>query len=160
VPLGGITKAGNRYLRQMLVVGAMVVNRHAERNGARRPRLVQLLARTATKLAAIALGMPDHSSTTFSNGLLARLPATATSTSCLPRIPEHVGVEAEAPARLESDSQTRTRSVSDRSSLPTRPSPGCAANSLWGFGAIVAGALGQFSIRQVPMTGPHCEAVA
>jgi hypothetical protein len=30
---------------------------------------VQLLARTATKLAAIALGMPDHSSMTFSNGL-------------------------------------------------------------------------------------------
>jgi hypothetical protein len=45
------------------------VNRYAERNGARRPRIVQLLARTATKLAAIALGMPDHSSMTFSNGL-------------------------------------------------------------------------------------------
>ena len=55
VRLGGITKAGNRYLRQMLVVGAMAVIRHAERNGARRPWLVQLLARTATKLAAIAL---------------------------------------------------------------------------------------------------------
>jgi transposase len=53
VRLGGITKAGNRYLRQMLVVGAMV--RHAERNGARRPWHVQLLARTATKLAAVAL---------------------------------------------------------------------------------------------------------
>ena len=53
--LGGITKAGNRYLRQMLVVGAMAVIRHAERNGSRRPWLVQLLARKATKLAAIAL---------------------------------------------------------------------------------------------------------
>jgi hypothetical protein len=52
---GGITKASNRYLRQMLVVGAMAVIRHAERNGARRPWLVQLLARTATKHAAIAL---------------------------------------------------------------------------------------------------------
>ena len=52
---GRITKAGNRYLRQMLVVGAMAVIRHAERNGARRPWLVQLLARTATKHAAIAL---------------------------------------------------------------------------------------------------------
>ncbi len=51
VRLGGITKAGNRYLRQMLVVGAMAVIRHAERNGARRPWLVQLLARTATKHA-------------------------------------------------------------------------------------------------------------
>ena len=47
VRLGGITKAGNQYLRQMLVVGAMAVIRHAERNGARRPWLVQLLARTA-----------------------------------------------------------------------------------------------------------------
>jgi transposase len=55
VRLGGITKAGNRYLRQMLVVGAMAVIRHAERNGARRPWLVQLLARTATKHAATAL---------------------------------------------------------------------------------------------------------
>jgi transposase len=54
VRLGGITKAGNRYLRQMLVVGAMAVIRHA-RNGARRPWLVQLLARTATKHAATAL---------------------------------------------------------------------------------------------------------
>jgi len=41
VGLGGITKAA----RQMLVVGAMAVIRHAERNGARRPWLVQLLAR-------------------------------------------------------------------------------------------------------------------
>ena len=41
VRLGGITKAGNQYLRQMLVVGAMAVIRHAERNGARRPWLVQ-----------------------------------------------------------------------------------------------------------------------
>ena len=39
----------------MLVVGPMAVIRHAERNGARRPWLVQLLARTATKHAAIAL---------------------------------------------------------------------------------------------------------
>jgi transposase len=39
----------------MLVVGAMAVIRHAERNGARRPGLVQLLARTATKHAATAL---------------------------------------------------------------------------------------------------------
>jgi transposase len=32
--LGGISKAGNRYLRQMLIVGAMAVVRYAERNGA------------------------------------------------------------------------------------------------------------------------------
>jgi transposase len=52
--LGGITKAGNRYLRQMLVVGAMAVIRYAERYGTRRPWLVQLLARKTTKVAAVA----------------------------------------------------------------------------------------------------------
>jgi transposase len=31
--LGGISEAGNRYLRQMLVVGAMAVIRYAERHG-------------------------------------------------------------------------------------------------------------------------------
>lgn len=53
--LGGISRAGNRYLRQMLVVGAMAVIRHAERHGTRRPWLIQLLARRATKVAAVAL---------------------------------------------------------------------------------------------------------
>jgi transposase len=53
--LGGISKAGHRYLRQMLVVGAMAVIRHAERNAARRPWLVQLLARRKIKVAAVAL---------------------------------------------------------------------------------------------------------
>jgi transposase len=53
--LGGITKAGHQYLRQMLIVGAMAVVRYAERNGAKRPWLVQLLARRKTKVAAVAL---------------------------------------------------------------------------------------------------------
>lgn len=53
--LGGISRAGNRYLRQMLVVGAMAVIRHAERHGTQRPWLIQLLARRATKVAAVAL---------------------------------------------------------------------------------------------------------
>jgi transposase len=53
--LGGITKAGNRYLRQMLVVGAMAVIRQVERSGAKRPWLVQLLARRKIKVAAVAL---------------------------------------------------------------------------------------------------------
>src|SRR6516164_7545385 len=53
--LGGITKAGNRYLRQMLVVGAMAVIRYAERHGTRRPWLVQLMARRSAKVAAVAL---------------------------------------------------------------------------------------------------------
>ena len=37
--LGGITKQGDRYLRQMLVVGALAVVRYAVRNGTRRPWL-------------------------------------------------------------------------------------------------------------------------
>lgn len=53
--LGSISKAGNRYLRQMLIVGAMAVIRHAERNAAKRPWLVQLLARRKAKIAAVAL---------------------------------------------------------------------------------------------------------
>jgi transposase len=53
--LGGITKAGNGYLRQMLMVGAIAVIRYAQRNSARRPWLVQLMGRRPTKVAAIAL---------------------------------------------------------------------------------------------------------
>ncbi len=39
----------------MLVVGAMVVIRYTERHGTNRPWLVQLLARRAAKVAAVAL---------------------------------------------------------------------------------------------------------
>lgn len=53
--LGSISRAGNRYLRQMLVVGAMAVIRHAERHGTTCPWLIQLLARRAKKIAAVAL---------------------------------------------------------------------------------------------------------
>jgi transposase len=53
--LGSITKAGYGYLRQMLIVGAMAVVRYAERNGTKRPWLVQLLARRKAKVAAVAL---------------------------------------------------------------------------------------------------------
>jgi len=53
--LGGISRAGNRYLRQMLVVGAMAVIRHVERHGTKRRWLIQLLARRAKKVAAVAL---------------------------------------------------------------------------------------------------------
>ena len=53
--LGSISKAGNRYLRQMLVVGSMAVIRYAERHGTRRPWLVQLMQRRSTKVAAVAL---------------------------------------------------------------------------------------------------------
>lgn len=53
--LGAISKQGDRYLRQLLVVGAIAVVRYAVRNGARRPWLVQLLARRTPKVAAVAL---------------------------------------------------------------------------------------------------------
>lgn len=53
--LGGITNQGNRYLRQLLVVGALAVIRYAQRHGTRRPWLVQLMARRTTKIAAVAM---------------------------------------------------------------------------------------------------------
>ncbi|MFD3263040.1 IS110 family RNA-guided transposase [Phenylobacterium ferrooxidans] len=53
--LGSICKAGHRYLRQMLVVGAMAVIPHAERSAKQRPWLTQLLARRKAKVAAVAL---------------------------------------------------------------------------------------------------------
>lgn len=53
--LGGIIKQGDRYLRQLLVVSALAVVRYAQRNGTRRPCLVQLLARRTTKIATVAL---------------------------------------------------------------------------------------------------------
>ena len=53
--LGAISKQGHRYLRQLLVGGALAVIRYAHRHGTRRPWLVQLLARRATKVAAVTL---------------------------------------------------------------------------------------------------------
>jgi transposase len=53
--LGGITKQGDRYLRQLLVIGALAVIRYAQRHGTKRPWLIQLLSRRAPKIAAVAL---------------------------------------------------------------------------------------------------------
>ena len=55
--LGGISRAGHERLRQLLVVGATAVIRHASKPGARlaSPWLTQLLARKPRKLAAVAL---------------------------------------------------------------------------------------------------------
>ena len=54
--LGHISKAGNRYLRMLLVVGALAVIRRAKQVGyTRRPWLTKLLQRRSTKIAAIAL---------------------------------------------------------------------------------------------------------
>ena len=54
--LGSITKQGNRYLRWLLVVGAMAVIRYARKHGTeKRPWLGQLMERRPTKVAAVAL---------------------------------------------------------------------------------------------------------
>ena len=54
--LGGITKQGNRYLRWLLVAGAMAVIRYAKKHGTqKRPWLARLMERRHTKVAAVAL---------------------------------------------------------------------------------------------------------
>ena len=54
--LGRITKQGNRYLRWLLVVGAMAVIRYARNHGTeKRPWLGRLMQRRPTKVAAVAL---------------------------------------------------------------------------------------------------------
>ncbi len=54
--LGRISKAGNRYLRKLLFVGALSVIRRAKQTDCRRrPWLAALLERRPTKLAAVAL---------------------------------------------------------------------------------------------------------
>lgn len=54
--LGRISKAGNRYLRQLLVVGALAVIRRAKQLGyTRHPWLVKLMERRSAKVAAVAL---------------------------------------------------------------------------------------------------------
>lgn len=54
--LGSISKAGNRYLRSLLVVGALSVIRRAKQVGyTRRIWLDELMARRPAKVAAIAL---------------------------------------------------------------------------------------------------------
>jgi transposase len=54
--LGNITKRGDRYLRTLLMVGAMAVVRYAKIHGTKqRPWLRALLARRPTKVAAVAL---------------------------------------------------------------------------------------------------------
>lgn len=54
--LGGITKQGSRYLRWLLVVGAMAVIKYHQRAGFEtRPWLAKLIERKPTKVAAVAL---------------------------------------------------------------------------------------------------------
>jgi transposase len=53
--LGSITKQGNRYLRWLLVAGAMSVIRYARRHGTKRAWLTRLMVRRPAKVAAVAL---------------------------------------------------------------------------------------------------------
>ena len=53
--LGSITKQGNRYLRWLLVVGAMAVIRYARQHGTKRLWLARLMERRPPKVAAVAL---------------------------------------------------------------------------------------------------------
>jgi transposase len=54
--LGNISKAGNRYLRKLLVVGALAVIKRAKLLGhTRHPWLVRLMERRSTMIAAVAL---------------------------------------------------------------------------------------------------------
>ena len=63
--LGSISKAGNRYLRQLLVVGALSVIRRAKQLGyTRHPWLVRLMERRSTKIAAVALANSKRMSAT------------------------------------------------------------------------------------------------
>jgi len=53
--LGGISKQGNRYLRWLLVTGAMAVIRYARQHGTKRLWLARIMQRRPIKVAAVAL---------------------------------------------------------------------------------------------------------
>ena len=53
--LGRISKQGNRYLRWLLVAGAMAVIRYARQHGTRRLWLARIMERRPIKVAAVAL---------------------------------------------------------------------------------------------------------
>ena len=53
--LGRISKQGNRYLRWLLVAGAMAVIRYARQHGTKRLWLARILERRPIKVAAVAL---------------------------------------------------------------------------------------------------------
>ena len=53
--LGGISKQGNRYLRWLLITGAMAVIRYARQRGTKRMWLARIMERRPVKIAAVAL---------------------------------------------------------------------------------------------------------
>jgi transposase len=58
--LGGISKQGNRYLRWLLVAGAMAVIRYARQHGTKRLWLARMLERRPIKVAAWRLLTKSH----------------------------------------------------------------------------------------------------
>ena len=52
---GGISKQGNRYLRWLLVAGAMAVIRYARQHGTKRLWIARIMERRPIKVAAVAL---------------------------------------------------------------------------------------------------------
>jgi len=78
--LGRISKAGDHYLRWLLVAGAMTVIRHGRRtNFAKRPWLADLVAHKPTKVAAVALANKNARTAwaLLANGGTYRQPAIA-----------------------------------------------------------------------------------
>jgi transposase len=55
--LSGISKQGNRYLRWLLVAGAMAVIRYARQRGTKRLWLMRIMERRPIKVAAVARGL-------------------------------------------------------------------------------------------------------
>jgi transposase len=53
--LGAISKQGNRYLRWLLITGAMAVIRYARQRGTKRMWLARIMERRPVKVAAVAL---------------------------------------------------------------------------------------------------------
>src|SRR6202035_3726099 len=66
--LGPISKQGDRYLRRILIVGAIAVLRRARENPGKYPWLTQLLARRPFKVVAVALA---NKMARIASGLLA-----------------------------------------------------------------------------------------
>ena len=53
--LGSMSTQGDRYLRRLLVAGAMAVVQHARRHPEKHPWIIRLLARKSAKLVAVAV---------------------------------------------------------------------------------------------------------